>query len=173
MGLDEMNLNRPVREIRRAAVFHTRGNKSLDLGGRTTGSRKGFLRILFLQVHFHRLFVEILCFALHNPECIIGTITHTGAQSIAVFFRHNAGFSVHHLYGAFGTGGHAFTATIAAFLIYLDYLTHDFHRPSPLPISTVFFQPVFGHYPSGMIFSGCGPIVPCRRVFPFVLLPGW
>jgi len=99
------------------------------------------------QMMLHGLFVKIFSVQFLNMESIFGTFSETGAETVAILFRRQAGLAVDNLNGAFRTGGDALTAAVTFFFIDPYNLAFDFHdallfvlsefsaRPSTSPAS--------------------------------------
>jgi len=76
---------------------------------------------------FHGLFIKVIGFPFHHVKGILRAFPETGAETVAVFFRRQAGLAINDLNGSLGARRNTLSAAVAFFFIYLYYFTFDFH----------------------------------------------
>ena len=76
---------------------------------------------------FHRFFVKIIGFTLHHVKRVPGALPETGAQAVAVFFRHQAGLAIDDLDGPLGARRDTLPAAVALFFLDLYDFAFYFH----------------------------------------------
>ena len=72
--------------------------------------------------------VEVLRLPLDHGDGPLGTFSETGRETVTVMFGNKPCFAVYKFYGPFRACLHALATAVTFFIIYIDYLSFDFHR---------------------------------------------